>query len=417
MRQILLYIALAMFVSELSLAKTTDLKKIENLVLKNSPNWQKAMAEWKSIEIDQRSFLTNFLPQASLRYSVSTSWLGDERDGATSALARVSQPLLDPYSIYTRLKVLNSQESLNDVQKRQKKLLVIYAARRAYFDLLFWKKSYDTALQLYQQSKNDFLDIESRYKKGLASREDLIRFQLSYENFRQQQETRKQRLWRAENLLSILTGQKIVSEQLSFSLSPKYFAVSRSALKKSLTQAKSIDVLVQKGRYDLAKSKYRDSYTNHIPTFSAFFQQALEEVQYDYNGALLGFSLDWKIFSGLRDYNDNRSSYYKMLVSQSELSISKQSYDIKVAEWTSSLMANKEKVIISKSRLGLVDELVRSGVSRFTRGLISSDQVSKDKEMYSLTADQLLLAERDLYNTVCDIDASTGKNVLSLLLM
>ena len=88
-----------------------------------------------------------------------------------------------------------------------------------------------------------------------------------------------------------------------------------------------------------------------------------------------------------------------MLTAQSDLSISQQSYDIKVAEWTSSLLANKEKVTISKSRLELVNELVQSGVSRFTSGLISSDQVSKDKEMYSLTADQLLLAERDLYNT------------------
>ena len=218
----------------------------------------------------------------------------------------------------------------------------------------------------------------------------------------------------AENLLSILAGQKIVAEYINFSFSP-YFSVSRMALKKSLTEAKSIDVLVKKDEYDLAESKYKNSYTNHIPTFSAFFQQALEEVQYDYDGAMVGFSLNWKIFSGLKDYNDNRSSYYRMLVTQSDLAISKQSYDIKVAEWTSSLMANKEKVTISKSRLELVGELVRSGVSRFTRGLISSDQVSQDKEMYSLTADQLLLAERDLYNTVCDIDASTGKCTFSTL--
>ena len=368
MRQLLFYTILSLFCRDYALAKTTDLKEIENLVLKNSPNWQKAMAEWKSIEINKREFATNFLPTANLRYSISTSWFGDEREGATSALAYVSQPLLDPYSIYRRLKVLDAQENLNDIKKKQKKLLVIYAARRAYFDLLFWKKSYDTAHQLYQQSKKDFLDIKSRYKKGLASREDLIRFQLSYENFRQQQETRKQRLWRAENLLSILAGQKIVAEYINFSFSPKYFSVSRMALKKSLTEAKSIDVLVKKDEYDLAESKYKNSYTNHIPTFSAFFQQALEEVQYDYDGAMVGFSLNWKIFSGLKDYNDNRSSYYRMLVSQSDLAISKQSYDIKVAEWTSSLMANKEKVTISKSRLELVGELVRSGVSRFTRG-------------------------------------------------
>ena len=87
-----------------------------------------------------------------------------------------------------------------------------------------------------------------------------------------------------------------------------------------------------------------------------------------------------------------------------------------MAEWTSSLLANKEKILISRKRLELVDELVKSGVERYTRGLISSDQVSKDKETFILTADQLLLAQRQLYETVCDIDASTGENVLSVLL-
>ena len=84
---------------------------IENLVLQNSPDWQKAIVEWKRVEIDKRSFLSNFLPSGSLRYSVSTSWVGNERDGATSAMARVDQPLLDPYSIYTKLKVLDSKKN------------------------------------------------------------------------------------------------------------------------------------------------------------------------------------------------------------------------------------------------------------------------------------------------------------------
>ena len=149
MRQLLFYTILSLFCRDYALAKTTDLKEIENLVLKNSPNWQKAMAEWKSIEINKREFATNFLPTANLRYSISTSWFGDEREGATSALAYVSQPLLDPYSIYRRLKVLGAQENLNDIKKKQKKLLVIYAARRAYFDLLFWKKNLMTQLINY----------------------------------------------------------------------------------------------------------------------------------------------------------------------------------------------------------------------------------------------------------------------------
>ena len=111
MRQLLFYTILSLFCRDYALAKTTDLKEIENLVLKNSPNWQKAMAEWKSIEINKENLL-NFLPTANLRYSISTSWFGDEREGATSALAYVSQPLLDPYSIYRRLKVLDAQEKL-----------------------------------------------------------------------------------------------------------------------------------------------------------------------------------------------------------------------------------------------------------------------------------------------------------------
>ena len=197
--------------------------------------------------------------------------MGNERDGATSAMARVDQPLLDPYSIYTKLKVLDSQEELNDSKKKQKKLLVIYAARRAYFDLRFWKKSFETAKDLYQQSKRDFLDIQSRYKRGLASREDLIRFQLSYENFKQQQQTRKQRLWRSEKLLSILAGRNLVAKQVDFSLSPKYFNVAKDVLQRNLADASSVDVSIKTDEYQLATARYNDSYTNHIPTLSLFF--------------------------------------------------------------------------------------------------------------------------------------------------
>ena len=182
----------------------------------------------------------------------------------------------------------------------------------------------------------------------MASREDLIRFQLSYENFRHNKKLESKDYGEQKTYLSILAGQKIAAEFINISFSPKYFSVSRTALKKSLAEAKSIDVLVKKDEYDLAESKYKNSYTNHIPTFSAFFQQALEEVQYDYDGAMVGFSLNWKIFSGLKDYNDNRSSYYRMLVSQSDLAISKQSYDIKVAEWTSSISWLIKKKLLSQ---------------------------------------------------------------------
>ena len=255
----------------------------------------------------------------TFRYSVSTSWVGDENEGATSAQVYVNQPILDPYSIYTRLSVLNSQEDLNDIKKKQKRLLVIYAARMAYFDVLYWKNSFETANTLYKQSKLDFLDIEKRYKRGLASREDVIRFQLSYENFKQQKENRSQSLWRSVDVISILTGKKIDSKQIVFKNKPKFFALARAELKKRLSKAKSIDVLVKKDEYELARSKYKDSKTNHIPTISAFYQKALEEVQYSYNGATAGLSLNWDVFSGLNDYNENRSSYYDMLQISSDL--------------------------------------------------------------------------------------------------
>ena len=119
--------------------------------------------------------------------------------------------------------------------------------------------------------------------------------------------------------------------------------MAKDVLQRNLADASSVDVSIKTDEYQLATARYKDDYTNHIPTLSLFFQQALEEVQYDYNGALLGFSLNWKIFSGLRDYNENRSSYYRMLTARSDLSISQQSYDIKVAEWTSSLLANRKK--------------------------------------------------------------------------
>ena len=131
------------------------------------------------------------------------------------------------------------------------------------------EKSFETAKDLYQQSKRDFLDIQSRYKRGLASREDLIRFQLSYENFKQQQQTRKQRLWRSEKLLSILVGRNLVAKQVDFSLSPKYFNVAKDVLQRNLADASSVDVSIKTDEYQLAAA-YKDSYTNHIPTLSLF---------------------------------------------------------------------------------------------------------------------------------------------------
>ena len=92
---------------------------IENLVLQNSPDWQKAIVEWKRVEIDKRSFLSNFLPSGSLRYSVSTSWVGNERDGATSAMARVDQPLLDLQYLH-QVEGVRFPEELNDSKKKQK---------------------------------------------------------------------------------------------------------------------------------------------------------------------------------------------------------------------------------------------------------------------------------------------------------
>ncbi len=365
MFKLLVFILLPLFSSS---AQTLTLKDALKLVPKH-PKQQSYNLDTQNAEIGRTKSWLNLTPSISGAWQKSSTSTIDDLANPTWKLS-AGLNLFSSFGDYTNIRakgfLLAATESTEDWALNQNELQLA----ETYLNCLYEQNAEAAALEALKISEQIAAIEQSRFKKGIKSRDDFLKLKVDAEN-------------RRIRYLSELTKKESCYSELSYwvgsflaladpKLNPKE-PVAKSGLPSEHPRLKAAQLALESNR-SLAHS----TVTTNLPRLDLSVGRSYYEVTESYGNEIY-LTAKWNLFDSGQTLSDIRAGFVQLRKSEETLKDTERDLTKEISVHSKNLTQYLKQYKIAEENLRDIQLTFKTSLARFRAGAISANEVALDQ--------------------------------------
>lgn len=339
--------------------------------------------------------------------------MGTEKSYTWSGTATL--PLVVP-QLWESLKISQRSVELAVEQARSSKISTLSAVKKAFFQLLLARDSYEVLKNSYDLAEENLTVTRNKYKFDKVAEYDTLVAYVQKESIEPDMLSMKNTLALAEMQLKVLMGVD-VNEPLRFEGHLKDYEEKLFSDLMLLKEEDGLDQNSQLVQIDLQKQQLvlseRLNKLGYIPTVALQFS-----MNRNYSGfmgyattANLTLALNWTIFDGLSKYMKTKQNKLNIQNLEQQREYIKQQLEMSIASSLNTIETAAEQVVANKSTIYASERAYEINAKRYEIG--SGTQLEMNSSANALQQNQLKYVQA-IYNFVsaqATLEETLGKIV------
>ncbi|MBR0037144.1 MAG: TolC family protein [Bacteroidales bacterium] len=397
-----------------------DLDKVLEVALSDNPDIQVANRTIEIQKYAKKETMTGLFP--TVDFSLAETWgviipeanlggmkikMGKDQSYTWSGTATL--PLVVP-QLWESLKISQRSVELSVEQARNSKISTLSAVKKAFFQLLLARDSYEVLKNSYNLAEENLAVTRDKYKLGLVAEYDTLTAYVQKVSIEPNMLSMKNTLALAEMQLKVLMGVN-VSEPIRFEGHLKDYEeklFSDLMILKEDNDISSNSALVQ---IDIQKQQLvlseRLNKLGYLPTIA---------LQYSMNRSYSGFlgyattanltlALNWTIFDGLSKYMKTKQNKLNIENLEQQREYTKQQLEMSISSSLNTIETAAEQVVAYKSSIYSAERAYEINAKRYEIGsgimlelnssanVLQQNQLSYVQAIYDFVSAQATLEE------------------------
>lgn len=293
-----------------------------------------------------------------------------------TATATIEQPIFTWGRIKNSYIQASSSQRISEEDYRKEKNLLKFQVTESFYDLILAGELLHLSQESYAQMERHLLQVEDRYKNGLASKFDLLRARVELTNLKPQLIRSRNSLTLAENRFKSLLGfpsERKVRLQGGLKYEPTEIELSL-AIEEALKNRP--EIISSKEQENIVLTQVRLASASNKPLLSAIYNYQFQKPYHwkdewgkEWNAMVV---LEFPIFSGFSTRGKVLQSLSQLREVKYNSQYKNEEIELEVRETYLSLRQEEETIISQRENVIQAEEAMSIAEKRYTSGLITN---------------------------------------------